>query len=180
MNKQLKDIPSYQKIYAASKDGHIWSYKTNNFLSQSTDRYGYKIVHLIKDKDKKYLVHRLVALTWIPNPQNKPTVDHVDRNPSNNKIENLRWASYSEQSKNREWTGARQFVVEMATKEVSKPVEMRNKEDHSILIKTFDSCRKAAIEMFDDPRKNSLINRCANKKKKSAYGYWWCFKGQYK
>lgn len=58
-------------------------------------------------KDKKYpgvrihghyyLVHRIVAETFIPNPENKPTVDHIDRNTSNNCVLNLRWATHTEQ-----------------------------------------------------------------------------------
>lgn len=61
-------------------------------------------------KNKKYLgvriqgcyhlIHRLVAETFIPNPENKPTVDHIDRNPNNNCLSNLRWATHSEQRDN--------------------------------------------------------------------------------
>ena len=66
------------------------------------------------DKDKYYIVslrtngkrstpriHRLIALAFIPNPDNLPTVDHIDRNNQNNIISNLRWASYKTQVKNR-------------------------------------------------------------------------------
>lgn len=178
-NQFLKDIPEYVGIYAASKDGHIWSYKNNRYLSQTTNPKGYKTVHLITNKDKKFFVHRLVALAWIENPLNKPTVDHINKNRADNRVENLRWASYSEQTSNREWSASLQFVAEMGAKKVSKAVEMRDKNDHSILLNTFNSSREAAIKLFEDASKNSLINRCANGKKKSAYGYWWCFKGEY-
>ena len=47
--------------------------------------------------------------------------------------------------------------------------------NHNILINTFPSSMQAAIQLFGDKSKNSLINRCANGKKTSAYGYWWCF-----
>jgi hypothetical protein len=47
-------------------------------------------------------IHRLVALAFIPNPENKPTIDHIDRNKLNNRVENLRWATHSEQVLNRD------------------------------------------------------------------------------
>lgn len=51
----------------------------------------------IKYKGKRIYTHRLIAQTFIPNPDNKPTVDHLDSNPSNNHISNLRWATMKEQ-----------------------------------------------------------------------------------
>ena len=55
---------------------------------------------LIKYKGKNYSVHRLVAETFLENPNNYPTVDHIDRNRNNNNVSNLRWASYSMQLRN--------------------------------------------------------------------------------
>ena len=54
----------------------------------------------LKIQGKFYLVHRLVAETFIPNPENKPTVDHKNRDRSNNRVKNLKWATYEEQWKN--------------------------------------------------------------------------------
>ena len=68
-----------------------------------------------------------------------------------------------------------QKAVIKGAKKVSRPVEQRNITDHNILINTFGSSREAAIKLFNDPSKNSLINRCANGKRNSAYGYWWKF-----
>ena len=60
---------------------------------------GYLCVDLWKDNiSKKYTIHRLIAEAFIPNPLNKPTVDHKDGNRTNNSLDNLRWASYSEQN----------------------------------------------------------------------------------
>ena len=58
---------------------------------------GYFTVDLYKEnKSTKVTVHRLIAEAFIPNPENKPTIDHKDGNRQNNSIENLRWATYSE------------------------------------------------------------------------------------
>lgn len=54
----------------------------------------------IKIQGKWRAVHRLVAETFIPNPDGKPTVDHIDRDTTNNSLSNLRWATHSEQREN--------------------------------------------------------------------------------
>ena len=58
---------------------------------------GYMRVHI---NGKDHRVHRLVAETFIHNPENKPEVDHIDRNPVNNRVDNLRWATRSENNRN--------------------------------------------------------------------------------
>ena len=63
---------------------------------------GYYRLPLCKyGKTKYFHIHRLVAETFIPNIENKPTVDHIDRNKLNNNVSNLRWATYKEQNTNR-------------------------------------------------------------------------------
>ena len=59
---------------------------------------GYRTISI---RGKFYLVHRLVAETFIPNPEQKPTVDHVNRVRDDNRVQNLRWATHKEQAENR-------------------------------------------------------------------------------
>ena len=60
----------------------------------SIDNNGYYVTTLTKDGiSKRYQVHRLVALTYIPNPENKPQVNHLDENKTNNNVDNLVWAT---------------------------------------------------------------------------------------
>ena len=95
----MKDIPGYEGKYAITEDGQVWSHSHNKFLVQNIDKGYYKVVFTINNKSKNFLVHRLVALTYIPNPDNKLTVDHINRNRLDNRVENLRWATKEEQEK---------------------------------------------------------------------------------
>lgn len=71
-----------------------WSFGARNTCGYRNVRIGNKV------DGKCYYVHRLVCEAFHKNPQNKPTVDHIDRNPSNNFASNLRWATQSEQNEN--------------------------------------------------------------------------------
>lgn len=67
-------------------------------LKPKINKYGYKTIVLTKNGIRKnYAVHRLVAMAYIPNPQNKPTINHKDGNKLNNNINNLEWATHAEQ-----------------------------------------------------------------------------------
>lgn len=69
--------------------------KKGKELSQATNKAGYKVVVLCtQDIRKNYMVHRLVAETHIPNPDNLPCINHKDENPANNNVENLEWCTY--------------------------------------------------------------------------------------
>lgn len=75
---------------------------------------GYLTIDLWRDnKSKKYTIHRLLAEAFIPNPDNKPTVDHKDGNRLNNSLDNLRWATYSEQNSRFDSTGVRSQKVKV-------------------------------------------------------------------
>ena len=104
----MKDIENYEGKYAITEDGKVWSYKSNKFLKPSLDKDGYYKVSLCSNsKYKQFFIHRLVAIAFIPNPENKPTVDHIDGDIKNNNINNLRWATYYEQTENINWKNKR-------------------------------------------------------------------------
>lgn len=72
-------------------------------LRPSVDKYGYERVVLTKDGIRKtYSVHKLVALAFIPNPENKTTINHMDGNKRNNNVSNLEWATEKE-NQNHKW-----------------------------------------------------------------------------
>ncbi len=83
--------------YEVSSVGRVRNRNTGRILKLRTRKDGYIDVCLSKNgTTKRLLVHRLVALAFIENPLEKPDVDHIDRNKSNNSIDNLRWSTTSE------------------------------------------------------------------------------------
>jgi hypothetical protein len=97
----MNDIKGYEGLYAITKDGKVWSYPKyrhkGKFLIPYLRKDGYLSVGLFKDKKPKRMsVHRLVALAYIENHENKPEINHLDGNKSNNKVDNLEWVTSSE------------------------------------------------------------------------------------
>lgn len=107
-NEIWKDIPGYEGYYQVSNYGRVKSMYFNakktlgynikinpKIIKNGVDRHGYLFVRLyLGDKIKRYSIHRLVALLFIPNPNNLPEVNHKDENPQNNHACNLEWSSH--------------------------------------------------------------------------------------
>jgi len=100
----MKDIVDYEGLYGIEEDGRVWSYKNDKFKAvRFKDRY--YVIRLSKNNiQKNYFLHRLIAEAYIPNPENKPFIDHINRIKTDNRIENLRWVTSSENKIN---TGVR-------------------------------------------------------------------------
>ena len=88
-------------LYIVYPDGTVFTRIRRIFLKQAVSKSGYHRVCLYRDgKQKKFSVHRLVAQAFIPNPDNKPFIDHINRNTHDNRVENLRWVTALENSQN--------------------------------------------------------------------------------
>lgn len=113
-----KDIKNYEGLYQVSNEGRVRSldhitlqknfkgrmvqtkYK-GRILTHGKGLKNYWRMTLSKNNVlKRFFLHQLVADAFIPNPDNKPYVDHIDGNPENNKVENLRWATTLENNRN--------------------------------------------------------------------------------
>ena len=87
--EQVKDYPNYSVNHL----GEVFNNKTGRKLKHTVKK-GYCLVYLYNEKGRKsFLIHRLVAKAFIPNPNNLPEVNHKDENPLNNSVENLEWCS---------------------------------------------------------------------------------------
>ena len=99
--EEFIDIKDYEGLYKINRKGEVLIVKSNKIKKPQLSNKGYYRICLNKDcKKKNFLIHRLVAIHFIPNHDNHPVIDHIDRNKTNNNINNLRWCSYSDNSKN--------------------------------------------------------------------------------
>ena len=103
-----KDVVGYEGYYQVSNQGRIRSSEKRDkhkphsgkvLKTVKTKRYDV-ITLCINGAEKQHLVHRLVAEAFLPNPENKPCVDHIDTDIRNNKVDNLRWVTNRENSNN--------------------------------------------------------------------------------
>lgn len=102
MKEIWKDIPQFEGLYQVSNLGRVKSFRQSTkyrkakefILKTSLANNGYCQVTLYNlSYKKKFLVHRLVAEAFIPNPDNLPQINHIDENPSNNRADNLEWCT---------------------------------------------------------------------------------------
>ena len=152
-----RDVVGYEGEYAVSSKGRVRNIRTGRILGGGYDGHGYPFVSLYKanSKPKQIKVHRLVALAFIPNPQNLPEVDHIDENKENNDISNLRWVSKSENQRH----SAHQKSCKI--KQLTKDGE---------LVKIWGSSMQIEREPGYD---QGYIIKCCKGKYKQAYGYRW-------
>jgi hypothetical protein len=102
LNKEsFKFIKNYEN-YLISDEGRVFSIKSHKFLKPYINNRGYYLVSLCNYKIKKnFTVHRLVGFHFLENPENKKLIDHINNNKLNNRLNNLRWCSYTENNINK-------------------------------------------------------------------------------
>lgn len=174
-------IPKF-KGYEIDKYGNI--YRMGKLLKPQTNTQGYKHVRLsIDGKATTCLIHRLVATVFIPNPENKPCVDHIDGNKLNNCVDNLRWVTTLENNNNPitkqriglSKSGENCTFYGKRGKDCphSKPLfQFKNSELIGYYECIEDACKKYGYN-------HSLITRCCKHKVLNAYGYQWEYAFEY-
>lgn len=176
MQEIWKDIAGYENLYQVSNLGNVISlFRTNKpkTLKPTPSNCGYYKVQLYKNgHPQMFYVHRLVAEAFIPNPNKKSQVNHIDGIKSNNCLTNLEWVSPSENQKHSISLGLRSSSPMVGKigklNHQSKPIMQFSKSGD--LIKVWD-CISDASRYFNC--KPSNISNCASGRYKSSQGYVW-------
>lgn len=163
--------------YEIREDGTILDL-TGKVLKAYKERNGYLRVWIKQNGSrKKVAVHRLVACAFLPNPENKPCVNHLDGNKENNHVTNLEWSSYSDNERHSHRTLGKQLssknlknMVEAHVKAVRKSVGQFSMD--GVFVRRFDSMADAAKATGVS---QGNISECCNGRRKSAGGYLWNF-----
>ena len=172
MSMQIwKDIEGYKGHYQISNYGNVRSLKKDAFLMKGGYLKGYKIISLWKNgTGKMFRVHRLVAAAFIPNPENKPCIDHIDGNRANNHADNLRWVTAKENSNN--YNAPNTYKGKKINKG-GKAVLQYDLEGNFIKewVTTMEIQRQLNYH-------RSNISNCCNGLVKTAYNYIWRYKNE--
>lgn len=152
MKLEMKHISPY----LITRYGQVINRKTNIECKQFLDKYGYKRVNIL---NKQFLVHRLVAFIYIDNPKNKPQVNHIDGDKTNNNASNLEWVTNQEN---------RNHAVKNG---LHKHQEYKVYDLKGVFIGLFKSSTEVSEKLGLD---QSAVSKVANGYYKSTKGYKIC------
>ena len=175
-----KDIKGFEDRYQISSEGRVrslarkfidnsgrWQNIKERILKLKTDKDGYKVIGIRDDsgKQKYFRVHRLVCEAFIPNPDDKPQVNHIDEDKSNNRICNLEWCTCTENNNHGTRTAR---AIKNTAKALSKMVGQYTLDGE--LVKVFQSTHEAERQTGFNHQNISAV---ANGKSQTAYNYIW-------
>lgn len=183
MEEIWKDINGYEGFYQVSNLGRVRSvdrwvngnhincdfqFMKGKIRKLRKNKYGYWTVLLRKNcTPKGFLVHRLVAEAFIPNPNNLPCVNHKDENPANPVVDNLEWCT---NAYNTNYSNVGERVAKFKFRKVIQFDKNMNE------IKRWDSLKEAAKSIN---RAQQNISRCCRGKSATCGGYKWKYEDEY-
>lgn len=168
-----KDITGYKGYYQVSNHGRVkskmlWRGRGEIILKDCLNRDGYKLVSLSKSGRKKtFQVHRLVCEVFIQNQEAKEFVNHIDNDPSNNRLDNLEWCTPKENVQHSIKTNDGVWVSSFKKKKKLRQLSMNGE-----LIRIWDSSQDVA-DALKVLRTNISAAARKYRGKKTAYGFIW-------
>ena len=160
----FRSIKEYDN-YEISNFGNVKNKQTGRVLKPGKDTNGYYKLNLYKNgKIKKIKIHRLVAIVFIDNPLNKPCVDHIDNQRTNNNLSNLRWVTNQQNSMNsslrsNNTSGIKGVIFDKQHQKWRARIMLNNKYIHIGLYNTLEEAKiarqKKANELFGE-----FMNQC--------------------
>lgn len=164
-------IVGYDGRYSVTEDGRVYSNVTGRWMKLQRHPMGYLFVSLtLRDgsgKKRSHLVHRLVAEAFIPNPDDKPTVNHLNGDKTRNHVSNLEWATHSENHKHA-YAELGRIASTAGLRDSSRPC--RALFQCGAEFKRYVSARAAATELGLNERS---IARACRGERKTCLGYAW-------
>lgn len=145
MKEIWRDIVGYEKFYKVSSVGRVKSMRTNKIRILQLHKHGhYDVGFTLNYSRKLYKAHRLVAIAFIPNPENKPDINHKNGIRTDNRICNLEWVTVAENNKHARETGLFKSTIGMTRSrgklkraEVIKIRKMRGKYTIDFIARKF-------------------------------------------
>jgi HNH endonuclease/NUMOD1 domain len=164
-DEKLRELPEWMQMskYMATWNGNVWSRYSKKFMTPKKDG-NYLRVHITYDDGKRSTVpvHRIIAMAFIPNPDDIKTVDHISRVSTDNRVINLRWCDHHGQNMNRVLSG--------------KPTNCRKVDQYSKkgeFIQTWNSIIEATHEYGNCVGSSKEICRVCKGEIPYAYGFIW-------
>lgn len=175
-----KPVKDYEELYEVSSLGNVRSITRYKKILKPGLVRGYPHITLYNSKNKKnknYNIHRLVAETFIDNPNNLPQVNHKDGNKLNNSVDNLEWCTCKENILHGIKNGLKIYkkgtqnaMYGKYGKNSNRAIPILQFDLNNNLVKQWDSQIEIQRELG---YKQSVISNCCNGRGKTAYGYIW-------